>query len=54
MNQYVENMIKKRAIKNKPKIKSCEKMRTKLKDRFLPPPYLQDSYSSFRTFGKEV
>ena len=40
-----ENLIKKRAKRGKAKIRSWEKMRTKLKDRFLPPSYLQDNYS---------
>jgi len=35
-----ENLIKKRAKRGKAKIRSWEKMRTKLKDRFLPPSYL--------------
>ena len=40
-----ENLIKKRAKRGKTKVRSWEKMRTKLKDRFLPPSYLQDNYS---------
>ena len=35
-----ENLIKKRAKRGKAKIRSWEKMRTKLKDHFLPPSYL--------------
>ena len=37
--------MKKRAKRGKANIRSWEKMRTKLKGRFLPPPYLQDNYS---------
>lgn len=41
---WLESLIKKRAKRGKSKIKSWETMSSKLKDRFLPPSYLQDNY----------
>jgi len=38
-------VIKRRAKRGKPKIRSREKMKSKLKGPFLPPSYLQDNYS---------
>ena len=38
------NLVAKRARKGKAKIRSWEKMRDKLKDKFLPSHYLQDNY----------
>ena len=40
-----ENLVKKREKRGKAKIRSSEKMGTKLKGRFLPPSYLQNNYS---------
>jgi len=40
-----ENVVKKRAKRGKSKIWNWEKMKPKLKDRCLPPSYLQDNYS---------
>jgi len=39
------NLCTKRVRQGKGKIRTWEKMKTKLKARFLPPSYLQDSYS---------
>ena len=39
------NLCAKRVRKRKGKIRTWEKMKSKLKDRFLPSSYLQDSYS---------
>jgi len=39
-----ESLVKKRAKRGKPKIRSWENMNSKLKGRFLPP-YLEGNYS---------
>jgi len=36
--------VSKRVRKGKEKIKSWEKMKSKLKYRFLPPSYIQDNF----------
>ena len=38
------NLVAKRARKGKDKIRSRDQVRNKLKDKFLPPHYLQDNY----------
>jgi len=39
------NFCAKRAKKRKSKIRTWAKMKSKLKNRFLPPSYVQDNYS---------
>jgi len=41
---WCTNVVAERARKGKVKIRSWDQMRDKLKDKFLPPRYLQDNY----------
>ena len=47
------NLCNKRIREQKPKIQTWEKIKSKLKAQFLPPSYVQDSYSQLhnRTQG---
>jgi len=45
-----DNLVAKRARKGKDKIRSWDQMRNKLKDKFLPPHYLQDHYLKLHPF----
>jgi len=40
------NLLNKRVRQGEGNIRTWEKMKTKLKARFLPPTYIQDNYSS--------
>jgi len=39
------NLCSKRIRERKQKIQTCDRMKAKMKARFLPPSYLQDNYS---------
>ena len=45
------NLCAKRARERKTKIRTWEKMKTKLKARFLPPTYVQDCYSQLHNLN---
>ena len=45
------NLVAKRARKGKDKIRSWDQMRNKLKDKFLPPYYLQDNYLKLHSYS---
>ena len=47
------NVLTKRARKGKGKIRSWEKMKEKLKSKFLPVHYLQDNYNKFHHLRQE-
>jgi len=48
------NILSKRARKGKGKIRSWRKMKEKLKDKFLPPHYLQDKYTKLHNLKQET